>query len=181
MRTTEGSDARSEHERAALPQVVILARSEIGLLAARASAGARARRVPVSRHGDGLGALSRQELGSLIGNAPTAELVSLLAHEQPHVREYAAAYLGDRLVHACKTGADTDEFVLPLVEALQRESDPVVQEEVAHSLGFLVEYGAVPPGIVPALQECSPRLDAEAVEHVDAIIEAAAWPRGRHA
>ncbi|HEY8480707.1 MAG TPA: HEAT repeat domain-containing protein [Spirillospora sp.] len=116
---------------------------------------------------------------SLMLKASTAELVSWLSHEEPRARELAAAYLGDRLDHACTTGAETDAVVQPLVEALERETDPVVQEEIARSLGFLVEHGTVPRAIVPALKECLPRLHAEAAEYINDIVEDADRAPGR--
>ncbi|MBW8482070.1 hypothetical protein [Actinomadura parmotrematis] len=112
----------------------------------------------------------RQELGSRMIDASTAELVSWLAHDEPQARELAAAYLGDRLIHACRTDLETVDMVLPLVDSLTRETDATVQEEIAHSLGYLVEYGTVPNSIVPALSECLPRLHAEAAEQVRNVI-----------
>ncbi|MEU4826282.1 hypothetical protein AB0H37_30780 [Actinomadura sp. NPDC023710] len=96
-----------------------------------------------------------------------------LASGEPKVRELAAAHLGDLLIGACRAGLDTSSIVLPLVNALTREADPVVQEEIAHSLGHLVEYGTVSDAIVGPLRECMPRLCQEAADHVTDVLEAA--------
>ncbi|NDU74204.1 hypothetical protein GWI34_16405 [Actinomadura sp. DSM 109109] len=94
---------------------------------------------------------------------------------EPKVRERSAAQLGDLLIGACKAGLDTTPIVLLLVRALAREGDPVVQEEIAHSLAHLVEYGTVPDAIVGPLQECVPRLHREAAGHIADVLEAARW------
>ncbi|MGI5206546.1 hypothetical protein ACQEU6_33870 [Spirillospora sp. CA-108201] len=103
------------------------------------------------------------------------ELPERLSAVEAKVRELAAARLGDLLIGACRGGLDTSPIVLPLVEALAREADPVVQEEIAHSLGNLVGYGTVPEAIVEPLRECMPRLCREAAAHVTDVLEAARW------
>ncbi|MEV3926282.1 hypothetical protein [Actinomadura coerulea] len=84
-------------------------------------------------------------------------------------------WLGDLLIGACRAELDTSPIVLPLVNALAQEADPVVQEEIAHSLGHLVEYGAVPDAVVEPLKACMPRLCREAADHVADVLEAARW------
>ncbi|MFD0538081.1 hypothetical protein ACFQY7_34445 [Actinomadura luteofluorescens] len=105
----------------------------------------------------------------------SVELSERLSGAEPKVRELAAAQLGDLLIGACRGGLDTSPIVLPLVEALAREADSVVQEEIAHSLGHLVEYGTVPEAIVEPLRDCMPRLCPEAAAHVADVLEAARW------
>ncbi|GAA1573871.1 hypothetical protein GCM10009678_65650 [Actinomadura kijaniata] len=104
--------------------------------------------------------------------ASLGELLAWLVDGEPRVRRLAAAYLGDRLVQDCRAGLEVSSVVMPLVEALSRETDPVVQEEIAHSLGYLVEYGTVPQSIVRPLRECLPRLHAGAAEHVNDVLGA---------
>lgn len=113
--------------------------------------------------------------GSPQAAATVKRLVRQLADGEPKVRELAAAYLGDLLIGACRADADTASIVLPLVDALEREADPVVQEEIAHSLGHLVEYGTVPDAIVEPLRVRMPRLCREAADHVADVLEAARW------
>ncbi|MGK5555076.1 hypothetical protein ACSNOI_26005 [Actinomadura kijaniata] len=100
------------------------------------------------------------------------ELLAWLVEGEPRVRESAAAYLGDRLAQDCRAGLEVSAIVVPLVEALARETDPAVQEEIAHSLGYLVEYGTVPRSVVRPLRECLPRLHAGAAEHVADVLGA---------
>ncbi|MEV4001132.1 hypothetical protein [Actinomadura sp. NPDC049753] len=107
--------------------------------------------------------------------ATIEKLAGRLSDGEPKARELAAAGLGDLLIGACEAGLDTSPIVLPLADALTREADPVVQEEIAHSLGHLVEYGTVPDAIVEPLRECMPHLCREAVDHVTAVLEAARW------
>lgn len=98
-----------------------------------------------------------------------------LASEDGRVRERAAAYLGDWLAVAAKTKRDVAPVVTALVDALLAEGDPNVQEEIAHSLGYLVEYGEVPAEIIRPLAQHLTRLDARAAEHVTDLLEASTW------
>ncbi|SNS20084.1 hypothetical protein [Actinomadura mexicana] len=107
--------------------------------------------------------------------ASIGRLTGRLTGGEPEVRELAAASLGDLLIGACRAGLETSSIVLPLVNALTREADPVVQEEIAHSLGHLVEYGTVPDAIVQPLRECMPRLCREAADHITDVLETAPW------
>ncbi|MBC6466776.1 hypothetical protein [Actinomadura alba] len=93
------------------------------------------------------------------------------------VRELAAAYLGDWLIGACRSRSDTGGVVNALVGALLREADADVQEEIAHSLGSLVEYGVVPDQIVEPLATRLPSLGAGAAEHIAGVLEAASWQK----
>ncbi|MES9539009.1 hypothetical protein [Actinomadura sp. NPDC000600] len=122
-----------------------------------------------------LAAAARDDAGSRQVTREIRHLAMRLAEGEPDVRELAAAHLGDLLIGACKTGRDTSSIVLPLAEALVRENDPLVQEEIAHSLGHFVEYGTVPQALVEPLQECLPRLSPEAAAYVADLLEAARW------
>ncbi|MEU8802517.1 hypothetical protein [Spirillospora sp. NPDC048819] len=113
---------------------------------------------------------SPQELASRIAAATTSELLAALTGQDPKERELAAAYLGDQLVIACKAQAGTGPIVDSLVEALTRESDADAQEEIAHALAHLVEYGTVPASLVEPLQQRLPRLSPGAAEHVRDIL-----------
>ena len=56
------------------------------------------------------------------------------------------------------------------------EDDAEVQEELAYSLGYLAEYGRIPPELVQPLAKRLPCLGAGAAEHVTGILEEASWP-----
>ena len=56
------------------------------------------------------------------------------------------------------------------------ENDAEVQEELAHSLGYLAEYGRIPPELIQPLTKRLPRLAAGAAEHVTGLLEEASWP-----
>ncbi|MBC6457129.1 hypothetical protein [Actinomadura sp. HBU206391] len=103
-------------------------------------------------------------------------IADLDSHDR-RVREPAAAYLGDWLIGACRSRWDVSGVVNALVGALLREVEADVQEEIAHSLGHLVEYGVVPPEIVEPLATHLPLLDPGAAEHVAGILEAASWQK----
>lgn len=109
-----------------------------------------------------------------VAGIPHDVLDQLISGER-RVREQAAAYLGDWLAAAAKSGRDVGPVVVALVEALLAEDDPAVQEEIAHSLGYLVEYGQVPTEIVQPLRQHLPRLGAGAAEHVADLVEASSW------
>ncbi|MEU8121480.1 hypothetical protein AB0C21_22485 [Spirillospora sp. NPDC049024] len=122
-----------------------------------------------------LAAAARDDAGSRQVVREIQRLAMRLADGEPDVRELAAAHLGDLLIGACKTGRDASSIVLPLMEALVRENDSLVQEEIAHSLGHLVEYGTVPQALVEPLQECLPGLSREAAAYLADLLEAARW------
>lgn len=102
-----------------------------------------------------------------------------LASGDPRVRERAAAYLGDWLAAAAKSGRDVDPVAAALADALLAEGDPDVQEEIANSLCCLVEYGQVPAAIAGRLARHLTRLDPRAAEYVTDLLEAATWQRPR--
>jgi hypothetical protein len=104
------------------------------------------------------------------------DLLDELTSVDRRVRERAAAYLGDWLAGAAQARQNVDPVVVALVDALLAESDADVQEEIAHSLGYLVEYGEVPAEIVQPLSQHLKRLDPRAVEHVTDLLEASTWP-----
>ena len=66
-------------------------------------------------------------------------------------RAHAAAYLGDALASAARAGLDVGPIARALLGALMAENDAEVQEELAHSLGYLTEYGRVPPELIQPL------------------------------
>jgi hypothetical protein len=103
------------------------------------------------------------------------DLLEELNSAERRLRVRAAAYLGDWLAAAAKTDQDVGPVVMALVDALRAEADPDVQEEIANSLGYLVEYGQVPTEIVQPLIQYLPRLDPRAVEHVTDLLEASTW------
>ena len=104
------------------------------------------------------------------------DLLEELTSADRRVRERAAAFLGDWLAAAARERRNVDPVVTALVDALVAESDPEVQEEIAHSLGYLVEYGEVPAEIVRPLAGQLTRLDPSAAEHVTDLLDAATWP-----
>jgi ubiquinone biosynthesis protein UbiJ len=103
------------------------------------------------------------------------ELLDELTSQEGRIRELAAAYLGDWLIAAARTEINIDPVVTALVEALLAENDADVQEEIAHSLGHLVESGNIPVEIVRPLAQHLRQLDTNAAEHVTALLEALTW------
>lgn len=101
------------------------------------------------------------------------ELLRDLTTQDPRSRELAAAYIGDWLIGASRSGTETGFAINALVEALSQEEDPAVQEEIAHSLGYLIEHGTVPQQIINPLQQRVPYLDPAAAEHVAEVLHAA--------
>jgi hypothetical protein len=68
-------------------------------------------------------------------------LLADLRDDDRHLRMRAAAYLGDSLAASAEANKDVRLVVTALMDALLAEDDPGVQEEIAHSLGYLAEYG----------------------------------------
>lgn len=98
------------------------------------------------------------------------DLLDELTNSERRVRERAAADLGDILAATAKAHGEVGPVAMALVDALLVESDPIVQEEIAHSLGYLVEYGEVPTEIVQPLTQHLHQLDPSAVEHLTDLV-----------
>jgi hypothetical protein len=88
-------------------------------------------------------------------------------------RTHAAAHLGDALASAARAGRCVGPIARALLEALMAENDAEVQEELAHSLGYLAEHGRIPPELIQPLTKRLPCLAAGAAEHVMDLLEEA--------
>lgn len=69
------------------------------------------------------------------------ELIALLKSPEPMARAAAAISLG-------RLGADANEAQLPLIEALEKESDTYAREEIAIAIGEIANNPAIPVAVL---------------------------------
>ena len=104
------------------------------------------------------------------------DLIIRLSDEDREKREVAGASLGDWLASTARAGRDFDPVARALIRALLTEDDHDVQEEIANSLGYLVEYGKITRELVQPLLMHQTHLDPRVAAHVADLIDASTWP-----